>query len=119
MRTSGVDPTMAKLMYGAVYIGGPRWNRTETISVAPGPNAKGRLNDAIAARQRRGEYVGTPVGPERSERALRAHVIFAPEEPPRELTEADLKELQAAIEAQDLSLQQIEQFKFQNPPASY
>lgn len=115
MQANGVSPRMAKLMYGAVYLGGPRWLRTMNISIAPGPDAKRRMSDAIAAQTRSGETAGTLAGPDRDQ-PLTEQVIFAPVEAARELSEGDLKELQAAIEAQDLSLQQIEQFRFQSTP---
>ncbi len=123
MLASGVDPLKAKVMYGAVYHGGPRWNRTLDFRApyktaneyAVQRAASGALWDEVPRVQI------TPGPRQTKECHLCSHpivlepeysnvqVVFVANKVP-ETSETDFEVLRKRIETEDMTLEQIEAF---------
>lgn len=62
MLAANVDPIKAKIMYGAVYQFGPRWERKVSLSKVPLPEVQSAIAQ-LRANAAPGEYVETQVAP--------------------------------------------------------
>lgn len=130
MRAEGLDPVKAKLMYGAVYVGGPRWRTVTTAFVAAASAPE------VAAAMVRSLPIGTrgasvlistaggsqqpvpspapapfPVPPHDEEDGPRTEVALVVEEaePRVGMTPEEVNRLSAMIEANpEISLEEIE-----------
>ena len=105
MLASGVDPILAKIMYGAVYQGGPRWPRRASVHLSASPFAIRRAQNTLEAQARPGEVVTF----ELAASSERLTAVFEPEQPV--LTEAQFQQLKHRIEEEDLSVEQIQAIK--------
>ena len=115
MLAAGVDAMKAKLMYAAVYFGGPRWDsRVDVATASPfGPDAPA----AVYMRTHRVEPdyaivhpAAPPDGTTDTEPVFSSTLFFKAHEETL-LTEQQFEVLRAKIEAEDLSLQQIEGYE--------
>jgi hypothetical protein len=118
MMANGVNKTLAKIMYGAVYHYGPRWERRAY--------ARGAMNDAATARGElagqvlRGDTVRTEihvltascVGCSAVSTGVSVAAIYTPQE--SQLSKDDFKILEQRIARDDLSLIEIENFSPSN-----
>jgi hypothetical protein len=131
MRAEGLDPVKAKVMYGAVYVGGPRWNTVTSalVAAASAPEVAAAMVRSLPAGTRgasvlistRGssqEPVPSPAPlpfpspPYEEERGPLTEVAVGVEdaEPRGQMSHEEVDRLSALIEANpEISLEQIEQ----------
>ena len=118
MLASGVDRIIAKIMYAAVYHGGPRW-KLDSITYAP---ATSKVQDVLA-KAAIGVTAGSTVTVEEPVGAYgpsygRKPFLVTVTPPPASLTEADFKDMKETIELAEsafslggLSLEQIRRLR--------
>ena len=126
MLLEGNDPFTAKVMYGAVYLGGPRWEQKKVIAKVPYAKLDSTLREIYADARSRQESVRTEVlrmpgsnanvpdgqvgigGPqEQDDRTLIVSFISTPVE----IDEQEFKRLQAFVKNNNPSLEEIENFQ--------
>jgi hypothetical protein len=105
MLARGEDPNRAKIMYGVVYQGGPRWDRTSTVKLSSNPNAISLAKRQLELQTQANETVSFQISATDSLTA-----IYEPERPG--LTQEQFDRLRVAIESQDMTLEEIENFQF-------
>jgi hypothetical protein len=113
MRAAGVDEVQAKVMYGAVYWQGPRWERSSSRIVAF--DQRFHQMSALEQRARKDEHVTVAMSgvvTEQSEVPAKAYVsaIYRPETV--QVSNDELNALKLAIEKKNLTLEQIEDYQF-------
>lgn len=117
MLASGVDMTLAKIMYGAVYHFGPRWDVKVALEGISLPNAQTEINKVLAKHgstaytvqmNTRG-YATADSGGQSS--ALVDIDLKLVDLDRKHLTEASFTELETAIRTRDISIEEIEDFR--------
>jgi hypothetical protein len=123
MLTSGVNPLIAKTMYAAVLVAGPRWSRQVALRDVPYTQAQGKAFAVASSQGMSGEIANTrivlgPTVPQSCPDCINARpnlppqlanveIIFEPQ-PSIRLTEQQVLALKMEIKDQDLSVEQIE-----------
>lgn len=105
MLANGVGAVKAKIMYGAVYFGGPRWQRMVSVKTGSGPGSFLKAQRELEAQTLKGELFSVAVS---STETMTA--IYVPDD--TELSKENFEKLSAAIEDRNLSLEEIEDFRF-------
>ena len=128
MLTAQVDETQAKIMYGAVFHYGPRWELVKEISGILSPEGLNKLKESLQATN---STLGTPAPPvqnsgsqvceparsncrQKNPSPLKTVVRFVPE--PYRLTPSDFESLKAMISSREaekpgsVSLEEIRNF---------
>lgn len=105
MLANGVGKAKAKIMYGAVYFGGPRWQRTSSVKVGPGAHSTFQAQRQLEAGTLKDEMFSVQVS---SSNIMTA--IYIPDE--AGLSKDQFDKLRTAVENNDPTLEEIEDFKF-------
>lgn len=124
MLTSGVPSLKAKTMYAAVLLGGPKWSRHIAFHNVPYNQAQNKAFTVASSQGMSGETASTRIvwgstipqssteyaisRPDLPPRSTTVEVVFDPQ-PSVKLTEDQVKALEKEIEAQNLTVDQIEQ----------
>lgn len=109
MRTSGVGETLAKVMYGAVYHFGPRWERRIELAGVSKGEYQAQISQIRAAADNSDiEVSGYSLSTEADRPLVSAEIAITPR--PKVLKESDFDELRLEIEASNLSIEAIQNF---------
>lgn len=109
MLAAGTDPIKARIMYAAVYYGGPRWSSEYRLSLARDTtpsNAKMLVTHRIGAEPDQVEFVDAVDDPDREVTLA----LFSPDDVPT-MSETEFKALATAIQRDNLSIDDIEAYK--------
>jgi Protein of unknown function (DUF1353) len=124
MLASGVDPLLAKVMYGAVYHFGPRWERKFRVRGVPSTDVDSRMRSYLSLSNESRQVVafagnrrtvGGSGGPLASQGGVQSRDVFditvriIPVAP--RLSEREFLKLRNEIEKSNFSLDQIREFK--------
>jgi hypothetical protein len=116
MLASGVSETKAKVMYAAVYLGGPRWSVKKLVTSVPELEVNSTLRKLQAEVGANNRIVASVAPQEKTEGAptppvelKKLHVEVVPDE--RRLKAEEFEKLKAKIEKGGMSLEEIRAYR--------
>jgi hypothetical protein len=113
MLAAGVDPRIALIMYAAVYHFGPRWPRQVVEAIRAQTNDEvATFAHNVAGRNRKNERRGEVIKTLATRGAAGTKLVVVEFQPqPPGLTYADFQALRSAIERQNLTTDDVENFQ--------
>ena len=125
MLASGVEKNKAKIMYAAVYHFGPRWPRRFELSNVPLQDVDSRVASVSTSADKLEERVvdvrtraplvrGWGALPQTEQTKADVTVMFIP--PPTQVSVSDFEGLKKAIEAEEMSLEEIRAYSKTSQP---